>query len=177
MIIEVDGGQIETRKGDIAAQQDMEAVVNAANAELLPGGGVAGALHSGAGPALADACAPFAPIAPGEAVLTEAFDLPNNYVIHCLGPVYGQDKPEAELLASCYEKALQIADDHSISNVAFPSLSTGAFGYPLEEAVGTAVPEVLETLSNCPNVNQVCFVLFSEKDLKVYEDYLTRIAG
>ena len=98
---EVDGVAIEVVWGDIASQEDVDAVVNAANAELTSGGGVAGALHGAAGPGLEEEARPLGPISPGEVVVTGAHDLPNRYVIHALGPVHGQDRPEAELLASC----------------------------------------------------------------------------
>src|SRR5215207_3097142 len=120
MRIKVGGVALECVVGDIAAQSDIEAVVNAANAQLISGGGVAGALHRAAGPALAAACAPLAPIAPGEAVITDAFALPNKYVIHCLGPVFGHDEPAVQLLAKCYTNSLQLADEKKVFSIAFP---------------------------------------------------------
>ncbi|NIC07310.1 macro domain-containing protein [Billgrantia bachuensis] len=161
--------QLECRQGDIANQPDMDAVVNAANAELRPGGGVAGALHRAAGPELDRACRPLAPIAPGQAVITEAFGLPNRHVIHCLGPVYGRDKPEAELLAACYRNALSLAEQHGISSLAFPALSAGAFGYPLEEATRIALTTVSETLPQCPGIERVRFVLFDADSTEVFQ--------
>ena len=116
--------------GDITQQTDIDAVVNAANAQLKPGGGVAGAIHRAAGPGLSAECAPLAPILPGESVITGGYGLPNPYVIHCLGPVYGINEPAAELLSSCYRGALELADDKALGSVAFPAISTGAFGYP-----------------------------------------------
>jgi O-acetyl-ADP-ribose deacetylase len=157
---------IELVKGDIARQPDLDAVVNAANAELMPGGGVAGALHSTAGPQLAEACRPMAPIQPGEAVITEAFDLPNRWVIHVLGPRYGLDEPAAELLAAGYRNALRLAEENDIKSIGFPALSAGAFGYPLEEAVRIA----LETVSaNAPAETRVRFVLFDQRVLEVFQ--------
>src|SRR5699024_9678184 len=100
---------IEIVEGDIAAQPDLDAVVNAANAQLMPGGGVAGALHRAAGPKLAEACKPRAPIEPGEAVITAGFELPNQWVIHALGPRYGIDQPSDELLAAAYRNVLSLA--------------------------------------------------------------------
>ena len=99
------GVRVECVRGDITSQEDVAAIVNAANAELRSGGGVAGAIHRAAGPGLAREARPLAPISPGEAVITGAHDLPNHYVIHTLGPVYGQDRPEAELLANCYRNS------------------------------------------------------------------------
>lgn len=165
-------GQLECRQGDIARQSDMDAVVNAANAELRPGGGVAGALHRTAGPELEQACRPLAPIVPGQAVITEAFGLPNRYVIHCLGPVYGRDTPEAELLAACYRNALELAERHGLASVAFPALSAGAFGYPLEEAARIALATVQETLPRCPGIAKVRFVLFDAGSAKLFQDTL-----
>ncbi|QOR39854.1 macro domain-containing protein [Billgrantia diversa] len=161
--------QLECRQGDIANQPDMDAVVNAANAELRPGGGVAGALHRAAGPELDRACRPLAPIEPGQAVITEAFGLPNRHVIHCLGPVYGRDKPEAELLAACYRNALSLAEQQGISSLAFPALSAGAFGYPLEEATRIALTTVSETLPQCTGIERVRFVLFDAASTEVFQ--------
>lgn len=102
------------------------------------GGGAAGAIHRAAGPGLAEECRPLAPIRPGEAVITGAQNLPNRYVIHCLGPVYGVDEPADELLASSYRSALELAEQNQIRSVAFPAISTGAFGYPMEPAARVA---------------------------------------
>ncbi|MFP4067177.1 MAG: macro domain-containing protein, partial [Spirochaetaceae bacterium] len=125
-----DGVTVECVLGDIVRQPDVDAVVNAANAQLQIGGGVAGAVHRAAGPELAAECRPYAPIRPGEAVITGAGRLPNRHVIHVLGPVYGMDKPEDKLLADCYRNALRRAEENRLSSVAFPAISTGAFGYP-----------------------------------------------
>lgn len=171
----VSGVKIQCVKGDIASQNDITAVVNAANALLRIGGGVAGAIHRAAGPALEDECAKLAPIEPGEAVITGAHELPNEYVIHCLGPVYGQDKPEDKLLADCYRNALKLAEGNLIESVAFPALSTGAFGYPLEEAAGIAVRTVAETAPDLDFVGLIRFVLFGDRSLKAHEDILSKI--
>jgi O-acetyl-ADP-ribose deacetylase (regulator of RNase III) len=124
--------------GNITRQGDVDAIVNAANAELRPGGGVAGAIHRAAGPALDRTCRPLAPIEPGEAVITGAFNLPNKHVIHVLGPVHGRDEPADQLLADCYRNALRLADEHGLRSIAFPAISTGAFGYPMEAAAEVA---------------------------------------
>ncbi|MEX0966884.1 MAG: macro domain-containing protein [Bacteroidia bacterium] len=164
----------ELRVGDIVSQLDMQAIVNAANAELRIGGGVAGAIHRAAGPGLEQECRPLAPIRPGEAVITGAHNLPNQYVIHCLGPVYGRDKPEDRLLANCYRNALQLAEKKGISSIAFPAISTGAFGYPLDEAVAIAVDTILDEIPSLKSVQHVAMVLFSEHDLKTHENYLSK---
>lgn len=155
--------RIECVVGDITRQPDMDAVVNAANARLMPGGGVAGAIHRAAGPGLAQECAPLAPIAPGEAVMTGGHGLPNPHVIHCLGPVYGRDTPSDELLARCYRRALALADDAGLASVAFPALSTGAFGYPMAEAAPVAVNAVRDAARGLASVRRVRFVLPDER--------------
>jgi len=161
--------KLEIVRGDIAAQPDMRAVVNAANAQLRIGGGVAGAIHRGAGPGLEEECRPQAPIKPGEAVITGAYNLPNEYVIHCLGPVYGRDKPEDKLLADCYRNALLLADKHKIPSVAFPAISAGAFGYPVKEAAAVAMDTIYETIPELRHVKIIRMVLFGELDLQEFE--------
>ena len=152
-------------------------MVNAANAELMPGGGVAGAIHRAAGPDLAEECRPLAPIRPGECVITVGHGLPNRHVIHCLGPVYGSDEPAAELLASCYRRALELAEEHALESVAFPALSTGAFGYPLEEASEVALRAVAEAAPGLKRVKRVRFVLLGERALEAHGAALERLAG
>jgi len=169
----ISGVTIECVKGDIASQADITAVVNAANAQLRMGGGVAGAIHRAAGPGLSEECRSLAPIAVGEAVITGGHNLPNRYVIHCLGPVYGTDKPENELLARCYRNALRLAEKHEIDSIAFPAISTGAFDYPVEEAASVAFSNVLEMTSELKYVKRIRFVLYSEKDLEIHERVLS----
>ncbi|WP_372590902.1 macro domain-containing protein [Guyparkeria sp.] len=164
----IEGISIECVTGDIVDQPDMDAIVNAANAQLAPGGGVAGAIHRAAGPELARECAPLAPIRPGDAVITRGHDLPNAHVIHCLGPVYGVDEPADELLAACYRNALARAEETGLESVAFPSISTGAFGYPVEAAAGIAVGTVVDAAATLDTVRRVRFVLHSESDLGIY---------
>ena len=159
-----DGVTVECVQGNIADQPDMDAIVNAANAELRTGGGVAGAIHRGAGPELEAECRQFAPIRPGEAVITGAHHLPNRYVIHCLGPVYGIDEPSDELLGNCYRNALQLADENSVQSIAFPAISTGIFGYPLEPAASIAIKTTLDSLPGLINVKHIRFVLFGDAD-------------
>lgn len=167
--------QLEAVQGDIANQQDITAVVNAANAQLMPGGGVAGAIHRAAGPALAEDCRRLAPIRPGEAVLTEAFDLPNKYVIHALGPVYGMDKPENVLLADCYRNTLIIAEEQKIDSIAFPAISAGAFGFPFEAATDIALQTIIEMVPDLNYVRHIRFVLYGDIDFEVYVDRLRDI--
>jgi len=165
---------IELVVGDIASQDGFDAVVNAANARLVAGSGVAGALHAAAGPGLAEEARPLAPIAPGEAVITSGHDLPNPWVIHCLGPVYGSDHPEEHLLASCYTRALALAEERELRSVAFPALSTGAFGYPLDEAAGVAVETVLDEVPRLSSVRHVRFVLYDRRALDEHREALAR---
>ena len=169
---EIQGVTVECVQGDIANQSDVDAVANAANAQLMPGGGVAGAIHRAAGPGLAEECRPLAPISPGEAVITGAHNLPNMHVIHCLGPVHGRDEPSEELLASCYRRALELAEDKGLSSVAFPSISTGAFGFPTDRAARIAIRTVLEQAPSLTSVKLVRFVLFSQKDQTVFANAL-----
>ena len=173
----INGLLIECRRGDITRQPEMDAVVNAANAELRPGGGVAGAIHRAAGPELNRACRPLAPIKPGEAVITPAFNLPNRYVIHCLGPIYGVNKPEAKLLADCYQNALRRAEENQLQSVAFPAISTGIFGYPPAEAAPTALAAVAESAPSLKTVKTVRFVLFGRTAYEIHAQALLNLAG
>ncbi|HLR76662.1 MAG TPA: macro domain-containing protein [Balneolaceae bacterium] len=166
---------IELTRGDIAAQKDADAVVNAANAQLSGGGGVDGALHRAAGPELKKASQPLGPIKPGEAVITEAFNLPNRFVVHCLGPVYGQDKPENELLSNCYKNALKLAEEKEIEKIAFPSISTGAFGYPMDKAAKVALTTLKEESNRLKSVRFIRMVLWGEEALAVYKEAMKSI--
>lgn len=160
---------IELKRGDIAAQNDMDVVVSAANAQLSGGGGVDGALHRAAGPELKKASQPKGPISPGEAVITLAFNLPNQYVIHCLGPVYGQDQPEDQLLANCYKNALVLAEENNLEKIAFPSISTGAFGYPVEEAAKVSLEEIKNQASDLTSVKKIRFVLWGQVAMETHQ--------
>ncbi|ABM61685.1 macro domain-containing protein [Halorhodospira halophila] len=167
---------VETRVGDIAAQGDCDAVVNAANAQLMPGGGVAGALHRAAGPELAEACRPLAPIQPGQAVITAGFGLPNRHVIHCLGPVYGVDEPGEQLLAACYRNALHRAEEHELTRVAMPALSTGAFGFPMERAARVAIGTLQRTAAQLRYVRHVRFVLADAAAQQIHDHVIQELA-
>ncbi|HVS76429.1 MAG TPA: macro domain-containing protein [Steroidobacteraceae bacterium] len=171
------GVTIECIRGSITDQPDMDAIVNAANSELRTGGGVAGAIHSAAGPGLASECRAFAPIRPGQAVITGAHALPNRYVIHCLGPVYGRDEPADQLLAACYRNALRLAAQDNIASIAFPAISTGAFGYPLEPAAEIAVHAVMESVlqTRVNVVTRIRFVLFDAQAERIYAGVIERL--
>ena len=168
------GVEIECRQGDITNQEDCEAIVNAANAQLETGGGVAGAIHRAAGEELAKEARKYAPIKPGEAVITKAYNLPNAYVIHCLGPVYGKDKPEENLLANCYSNALKLAEKKEINSIAFPAISTGVFGYPMEEAASVAFDTILKKTAGLKKVKKIVFVLHSISDLELHQKVLEK---
>lgn len=177
MEVTIGGILLECVQGDIAAQRGFDAVVNAANAWLQPGGGVAGAIHRAAGPGLDEECRPLAPIKTGEAVMTKGYRLPNPYVIHVLGPIYGVDERPAENLALAYRNALRLADGRGLQSVAFPAISTGAFGYPMEEAAEVAFRTILEMLPELRSVRRIRFVLYHQKDLEVHERVLCRLLG
>ena len=150
---------IEVVQGDIT-QEDVDAIVNAANSSLRGGGGVDGAIHRAAGPRLAEAGAALAPCPPGEAVATPAFDLdpPIHHVIHTVGPVWrGGDHDEAEVLASCYRRSLAVADEIGAHSVAFPAISTGVYGFPPDQAARIAAHTVTTTPTNVQRIRLVAF--------------------
>jgi O-acetyl-ADP-ribose deacetylase (regulator of RNase III) len=166
---------IEAIQGDITKQDDIEAIVNAANAQLQMGGGVAGAIHTAAGKELAEETKSLAPINPGQAVITGAHQLPNKYIIHTLGPVYGFNQPEDMFLSNCYKNSLNLAEENNIKSIAFPAISTGAFGYPFEQATEIAISSVLDFTKDAKSVKLIRFVLFSEKDFQHYQSMLNSI--
>ncbi|MFI5210422.1 MAG: O-acetyl-ADP-ribose deacetylase [Gemmatimonadales bacterium] len=148
----------------------MDAIVNAANSELAPGGGVCGAIHRKAGPGLARACLPLRPCPAGQARLTPGFDLPARYVIHAVGPVWrGGTAGEAELLASAYRTSLELATREQLQSIAFPAISTGIYGYPLAEATAVAVAAVRQALTSRSSIQDVIFACFSPESLATYQ--------
>lgn len=163
---------IELRVGDIVAQHDLDAVVNAANAQLTTGGGVAGAIHRAAGPGLAEEAVPLGPIEPGECVRTGAHDLPYAHVIHCLGPVFGRDRPAEALLAACYRNALRLADRHEVVRLGFPALSTGAFGFPMGPAAEVAMTTIVDVVPTLSHVRLVRMVLVDDDALTAHRNAL-----
>jgi len=154
-------------------KETTEAIVNAANSSLLGGGGVDGAIHRAGGPSILAECKriveEIGSLPPGKAVITTGGRLPAKFVIHTVGPVYwGGKQHEAETLASCYRESIRLADDHAIRSLAFPSISTGAFGYPVHEAAEVAIKAVIEALANPVHLRHVRFVLFDDATCQAY---------
>ena len=166
---------MEIVQGDITAQNDCDAIVNAANAQLMRGGGVAGAIHQIGDPQLEQETRKLAPISTGEAVITSAPNFPNKFIIHCLGPVFGKDKPEKFFLKNCYVNALKTAEDNGVESIAFPSISTGAFGYPMQEAAEIAFQAIKDYSGQLKSVRVVRFVLWSPADYNLHLDVLKQI--
>lgn len=158
--------------GDITTLK-VDAIVNAANSSLLGGGGVDGAIHRAAGPELLEECRKLGGCATGDAKITKGYKLPAKYVIHAVGPVWrGGQHGEAELLASCYRRALQLAAEHDVRSIAFPCISTGAYGFPPDQAAAIAVRTVRETLGTLPKPIDVIFCCFLPRDLELYRQLL-----
>lgn len=167
---------IEIIRGDLT-RLSVDAVVNAANQTLLGGGGVDGAIHRAAGPGLLAECATLGGCRTGEAKITKGHRLPAKYVIHTVGPVWrGGEKGEPELLAKCYRSVLGLAVKNGISSIAFPSISTGAFGYPVEQACRIAINETREFTKTHPGIVRAVFVCFDDNTLLVYERTLREMS-
>jgi O-acetyl-ADP-ribose deacetylase len=160
-------------RGDIT-EETTDAIVNAANSSLAPGGGVCGAIHRAAGPGLARACAELGGCPTGDARITPGFALKAGHVIHAVGPVWhGGAQGEADQLARCYRRSLELADENGLRSISFPAISTGIYGYPLNQATEIAVRTVRETVRSHPNIELVRFICFSEADLQEYQSVLS----
>lgn len=165
-------GRIEAVQGDIT-KQAVDAIVNAANTTLLGGGGVDGAIHRAAGPELLEECRGLGGCSTGDARITKGYRLPTRWVIHTVGPVWsGGGRGEPDLLRGSYERSLALAAQHGVRSIAFPSISTGAYRYPIEQAARIAVDAVRACLERPTSVELVRFVCFSARDLEVYRTLL-----
>ncbi|HEV2021662.1 MAG TPA: O-acetyl-ADP-ribose deacetylase [Terriglobales bacterium] len=160
--------QVELLEGDLV-EQDVDALVNAANSSLLGGGGVDGAIHRAAGPGLLAECRNLGGCPTGEARLTRGHNLKARFVIHAVGPVYRGHPQDAELLAAAHRSSLELASRHNIHSLAFPAISTGAYGYPFDEAAGVALETVKRYLEAHPEIDLVRFVLWGEQALIAYQ--------
>ena len=169
--------RLEARQVNIVTLA-VDAIVNAANTTLLGGGGVDGAIHRAAGPQLLDECRTLNGCPTGQAKITRGYRLPARHVIHTVGPVwYGGERGEPELLVSCYRESLKLAASHGLQTIAFPAISCGVYGYPLERAVRIAVRESADFTASHPLPEKILFACFDGAALKAYEDELKRISS
>jgi O-acetyl-ADP-ribose deacetylase len=164
--------KIEILRGDITALE-VDAIVNAANTTLLGGGGVDGAIHRAAGPGLLAECRTLGGCEPGQAKITRGYDLPAHFVIHTVGPIWrGGTHDEAQTLANCYRNSLKLAAENEIRTIAFPAISCGAYGYPIEEAAGIAFKTTREFLDTNDEIQKVIFVVWGEDVYNAYRKKL-----
>ena len=167
--------KIEIQQGDIT-KLEVDAIVNAANTKLLGGGGVDGAIHRAAGPQLLEECRTIGGCPTGEARITGGYNLPARHVIHTVGPVYSGKTRDKQLLTNCYLNSLTLAVENNLRSVAFPAISCGVYGYPIEDACKIAVDTSIEFLARNRSLEKIIFIQFSEKDYAVYNAYLQTIS-
>ena len=172
--LQVKQARLELIQGDII-HQDTDAIVNAANTSLLGGGGVDGAIHRAAGPELLAECRTLGGCPTGDAKITHGYRLKAHHIIHTVGPVYRGSPRDAELLASCYQRSLHLAALNHLRSVAFPSISTGAYGYPVDEAAPIALGVGVEFLNTPTSIELVRFVLFDRLTFQAFEQALERL--
>jgi len=166
--------KLTVQQGDIT-KLEVDAIVNAANTSLLGGGGVDGAIHRAAGPELLEECKTIGGCPTGEARITKGYNLPAKHVIHTVGPVYKGTKEDSQLLTSCYQNSLRLAVDNQVSSIAFPAISCGVYGYPIQDACKIAIDTTYNFLKTNELIKKVIFILFSTEDLNVYNNYLAEI--
>jgi len=175
MQAKINNSTLELLRGDIT-QQDVDAIVTAANSSLLGGGGVDGAIHRAAGPQLVEECRTLGGCATGDAKITRGYNLKAKYVIHAVGPVYRDGRHgEAEQLASAYRRSLELARAHHLSSIAFPAISTGVYGYPMEDAAKIALNTIIAFLKTHHTPNVVRVVLFDDRALQAHARVLEQI--
>jgi O-acetyl-ADP-ribose deacetylase (regulator of RNase III) len=167
MQFKVNQSIIEIVQGDIT-NETTDAIVNAANSRLAGGGGVDGAIHKAGGPKIMEECKKYNGCPTGKAVITSGGNLKTKYVIHTVGPIYSGKEKDAELLSSSYWESLKLAEANNITSISFPSISTGAYGYPIEKASKVALETIINSLKEHTIINLVRIVLYSEKDLLIY---------
>ncbi len=174
MQVKIGDSILEIVVGDIT-KQEVDAIVNAANNRLTPGGGVSGAIHRAAGPDLWKECKTLGGCKTGEAKITKGYNLPASYVIHTVGPVYSGSPSDAEKLASCYKSSLELARRYNLRSIAFPAISTGVYGYPMREAAKVALSTIIDELRNTSMPMLVRFVLFGEEAAEIHMDVLSNL--
>jgi O-acetyl-ADP-ribose deacetylase len=174
MQVTINQSALELVQGDITTQ-DVDAIVNAANNSLLGGGGVDGAIHRAAGPGLLAECRALHGCATGDAKITRGHRLKARHVIHTVGPVYSGSSRDAELLAGAYRRSLEVASENHLHSVAFPSISTGAYGYPVQQAAPVALKTVIEYLTVHTDISMVRFVLYDARTFEAYKTALTHL--
>ena len=167
--------KIEIRQGDIT-KLDVDAIVNAANKSLLGGGGVDGAIHRAAGPELLNECRTLGGCPTGEARITGGYNLPARFVIHTVGPVYSGKTRDSQLLTNCYANSLKLAAENNVKSIAFPAISCGVYGYPIDQACKIAVDTACNFLKSNPELEKAIFILFSDADRSVYSDYIQSLS-
>lgn len=175
----MDGIVLEVKRGDIT-QFQVDAIVNAANSTLLGGGGVDGAIHRAAGPALVEYCRGLDGCATGEAKITPGFNLPARYIIHTVGPIYGEeDGREDELLYACYRNSIMLAYEKGLKSIAIPAISAGAYGFPMEDVASIGVRAAFEALKNIPfgGIEKIIFIAFSPEAEEMFGASMMRFTG